>query len=218
MRDRRWLSVSLPKGVAVGRPVACEIACAGNLGYATRFGLRSDNWRMTMGTSFALALALALAAFSPPIAAVAGDDAAALVKRGEYLTTVLPCTDCHTYGGFSDKPDMTRYLAGSDVGFEMPGLGFFYGPNLTPDKETGLGTWSSDDIVRAIRTGERPDGRILAPIMPWRSFAALTDDDAKAIAAYLKSLPAVSYRAPGPLGPAETPTAPFFRIISPPSK
>jgi mono/diheme cytochrome c family protein len=165
-----------------------------------------------------LALAAALAAVATATAAAASDDPAAMVKRGQYLVKVISCTDCHTYGVFLGKPDETRFLAGSDVGFEMPGLGLFYGPNLTPDNETGLGTWSRDDIVRAIRQGERPDGRILAPIMPWRSFAALTDDDAKAIAAYLKSLPPVSYRAPGPFGPEQTPAAPFFRVIVPQTK
>jgi hypothetical protein len=62
------------------------------------------------------------------------------VARGKYLTSVIPCTDCHTPGIFLGKPDMTRYLGGSDVGFDVPGLGVFYGPNLTPDKETGLGS------------------------------------------------------------------------------
>src|SRR5439155_43488 len=86
---------------------------------------------------------------------------------------------------------------------EMPGLGVFVGPNLTPDPETGLGEWSEAQIVRALQTGKRPDGRELAPIMPWRAFANLTKSDAHAIAAYLKSLPAVSHRVPGPFGPDE---------------
>jgi hypothetical protein len=55
------------------------------------------------------------------------------VQRGKYLVSVLPCTDCHTPGYFLGKPDMKRYLGGSDVGFEVPGLGVFYPPNLTPD-------------------------------------------------------------------------------------
>ena len=60
------------------------------------------------------------------------------------------------------------------MGFEIPGLGVFYGPNLTPDKETGLGSWSKQQIVTALQTGKRPDRRVLAPIMPWRAFAKLT--------------------------------------------
>ena len=104
------------------------------------------------------------------------------VERGKYLTSFSGCFDCHTPGYFFGKPDMERYLGGSEVGFEMPGLGVFVGPNLTPDKETGLGDWTEEDIVTALQKGVRPDGRTLAPIMPWKSFANLTDYDARAIA------------------------------------
>ena len=53
---------------------------------------------------------------------------------------------------------MKRYLGGSDVGFAIPAAGIFVGQNLTPDKETGIGSWSSDQIVAALRTGKTPDG------------------------------------------------------------
>ena len=104
-------------------------------------------------------------------AAVAADPAA--IERGKYLVTIAGCNDCHTPGYFLGKPDMARYLGGSDVGFEMPGLGVFVGPNLTPDKETGLGGWTDAQIVAALQKGVRPDGRMLAPIMPWHAFASL---------------------------------------------
>ena len=107
-----------------------------------------------------------------------------------------------------------RFLGGSEVGFDIPGLGVFHGPNLTPDSETGLGRWSADDIVRAIQTGTRPDGRVLAPIMPWHAFAELTKQDAQAIAAFLKSLPPVSNKVPGPFGPTETPTSFVLKVIA----
>ena len=94
------------------------------------------------------------------------DAAETQVQRGKYLVSVIPCTDCHTPGTFLGKPDMKRYLGGSEVGFEVPGLGVFYGPNLTPDDETGLGKWTKEQIATAITTGTRPDGRILAPPMP----------------------------------------------------
>jgi mono/diheme cytochrome c family protein len=81
------------------------------------------------------------------------------------------CFDCHMSGYFLGKPDMARYLGGSDVGFEIPGLGVFVAPNLTPDPETGLGKWTEAQIVTALQTGKRPDGREVAPIMPWRAFA-----------------------------------------------
>jgi mono/diheme cytochrome c family protein len=137
------------------------------------------------------------------------------VERGKYLVQFGGCFDCHTPGYFFGKPDMARFLGGSDVGFEIPGLGVFYGPNITPDNETGIGTWSEDEIVAAIQTGLRPDGRVLAPIMPWHSFAKLTKEDAYSIAAYLKSLPPIKNKAPGPFGPDEKPTSSFMRIVPP---
>lgn len=155
--------------------------------------------------------ALAAAIGSPP----AGAADSKLVERGKYLVTIGSCTDCHTPGHFLGKPDMTRHLGGSEVGFEIPGLGVFYGPNLTPDDATGLGRWSERDIVTAIRKGQRPDGRTLAPIMPWAALAELTDSDAKAIAAYLKSLPPVSNKVPGPFGPGEAPTSFVMKIVPP---
>ncbi|HEY8671806.1 MAG TPA: hypothetical protein VIL63_13255 [Terriglobales bacterium] len=78
------------------------------------------------------------------------------VQRGKYLVSIIPCTDCHTPGTFLGKPDMKRYLGGSEVGFEVPGLGIFYGPNLTPDHETGLGKWTKEQIATAITMGRRP--------------------------------------------------------------
>jgi hypothetical protein len=103
------------------------------------------------------------------------------------------------------------------VAFEIPGMGAFVGPNLTPDKETGLGNWSVDQIVAALRTGKRPDGRELAPIMPWRDLANLSDGDARSIALYLRNLPPISNKVPGPFGPGEKVTT-FTMKISPPEK
>jgi mono/diheme cytochrome c family protein len=137
------------------------------------------------------------------------------IERGKYLVTLGGCTDCHTPGHLLGKPDLARQLGGSDVGFEIPGLGVFYGPNLTPDEQTGLGTWSEDDIVRALQAGFRPDGRGLVPIMPSAAFATLTKADARAIAAYLRSLPPVSNKVPGPFGPNETPTAFVMKVVAP---
>jgi mono/diheme cytochrome c family protein len=137
------------------------------------------------------------------------------VERGRYLVTLGGCTDCHTPGYFFGKPDMARHLGGSEVGFEIPGLGIFHGPNLTPDDETGLGGWSEQDIITALQTGRRPDGRELAPIMPWRALASLTPADAKAIAAYLKSLPPVKNKVPGPFGPTETSPSFVMKVVGP---
>jgi mono/diheme cytochrome c family protein len=163
-----------------------------------------------------LVAAAALIAALPLSAAVAADPAA--VARGKYLVGIGGCNDCHTPGYFFGKPEMARFLAGSEVGFEMPGLGVFYGPNLTPDKATGLGNWTDAQVIAALQKGERPDGRMLAPIMPWHAFASLTKQDANAIVAFLRSLPAVANKVPGPFGPTETPTSFVMKIVPPPAK
>ena len=137
------------------------------------------------------------------------------VKRGAYLAAIMDCTGCHTTGALAGQPDPNGHLAGSTIGFEIPGLGYFYPPNLTPDPETGLGNWSEADIIAAVRTGVRPDGRELAPIMPWMSYAALSDEDASALAAYLRSLPPIKHAAPTMTGAGEKALAPYFTIAVP---
>ena len=91
-------------------------------------------------------------------------------------------------------------------------------PISRPDKETGLGTWTDAQVLTALQTGVRPDGRVLAPIMPWRAFASLTKQDAEAIVAFLRSVPPVSHKAPGPFGPSETPTSFVMKVVPPATK
>jgi mono/diheme cytochrome c family protein len=141
--------------------------------------------------------------------------AQSLVERGKYIATIGDCIDCHTPGYFFGKADMTRYLGGSDIGFHIPDMGIFVGPNLTPDKETGLGSWTDEQIEKALTTGERPDGRILAPIMPWHALAHLTKPDLAALIAYLRSLPPVKNKVPGPFGSDDTSTVPFMKVMFP---
>lgn len=150
------------------------------------------------------AAAIAVAGCDGPAAPAAAaaeapqaDGAAATIERGRYLVAVMDCAGCHNEGAFSPNPQ-DGFLQGAEVGHEVPGLGIFYPPNLTPHAESGLGRWTEDQIVAAIRSGRRPDGRELSPAMPWRSYAALTDEDARAVAAYLKSLPAADHRVPAP--------------------
>jgi hypothetical protein len=82
---------------------------------------------------------------------------------------------------------------------------------------TGLGNWTKDQIATAIQTGVRPDGRVLAPIMPWRAYAGLTKSDVRAIVEYLSNLPAISHKVPGPFGLDEKPAI-FRMTILPPEK
>jgi mono/diheme cytochrome c family protein len=157
--------------------------------------------------------------FAPTLAAVAIFYATAAwaadpeVERGKYLVTIAGCNDCHTPGYFLGKPDFSQTLAGSEVGFAIPGVGAFVGRNLTPDKETGLGSWTDDQIISAITAGVRPDGRRLAPIMPWQELSHLSSEDAHAIVAYLRSLPPVKNAIPGPFGRKETPSTLVFVIL-----
>lgn len=139
------------------------------------------------------------------------------MERGRYLAGISGCSHCHTPGHFFGKPDMARYLSGSDVGFEIPQLGVFVGPNLTPDKDTGLGRYSDAEIVAMMRMGTRPDGRILAPSMPWRDYAKLTDADMQALVAYLRSLKAIRHQVSGPFGPQDKPTVFVMKIVPPES-
>ena len=136
-------------------------------------------------------------------------------SRGEYLVTIMDCGGCHTPGALAGKPDFGRKLAGSSIGFGIPGVGVVYPPNLTPDSETGIGKWTDEQILRAIRHGQRPDGRVLVPIMPWPSYNALTDADAQALVAYLRSLPPVQLQAPPPAKPGEKPRGPYLTVVQP---
>lgn len=164
-------------------------------------------------------IAAALAALCVPSVAPGVAQAAdpATVARGKYLVTIASCHDCHTPGYFLGKPDMARYLGGSDVGFELPGLGVFLGPNLTPDKETGLGNWTDAQIIAALQTGARPDGRMLAPIMPYHAFANLTPQDAQAIVDFLRDIPPIQHKVEGPFGPGQKANVYIMRIVRPPN-
>jgi len=143
---------------------------------------------------------LALMSYSCAPASPPAADAATREARGKYLVSVTGCNDCHTPGTFYGAPDHARFLSGSEMGWAGP-WGVVYAANLTPDDATGLGQWSLDDIVKAIRTGNRPDGRQLATVMPWLNFSNLTDEDALAIATYLKSIPPVEHAVPKPVEP-----------------
>jgi mono/diheme cytochrome c family protein len=138
------------------------------------------------------------------------------LARGQYLVTVMGCADCHTPGYFYGAPDTTRRLSGSEVGWKGP-WGVSYARNITPDTDTGIGSWTEEQIINAVRAGTRPDGSHLLPPMPWPDFAALTDEDAHAVARYLKSLPAIQHKVPDALPPGKTPAGSVFDMSAPPS-
>jgi mono/diheme cytochrome c family protein len=103
-----------------------------------------------------------------------------LVSRGKYLTQAADCKVCHTTEG--GQP-----FAGGRA-FATP-FGVLYSPNITADRETGIGAWSDADFLRAVHKGIGNEGRRLYPAFPYESYALLADDDVRAIKAYLFSLP-----------------------------
>jgi mono/diheme cytochrome c family protein len=138
------------------------------------------------------------------------------IARGRVISFSSGCQDCHTPGTFYGAPDTTRMLSGSELGWEGP-WGVSFPRNLTPDMETGIGSWTEDDIVTAIRTGIRPDHTALLPPMPWPSFARMSDEDAHALAAFLKSLPAVSHKPPDRIPPGTKTTVARLTFPPPPA-
>lgn len=121
------------------------------------------------------------------------------VVRGRYLVTISGCHDCHTPGTFYGAPDMNRQLSGSDIGWRGP-WGVSYAPNLTPDS-TGLGTWTDEQILNALQKGVNKSGGPIAPPMPWPSFAHYTPEDARAVVAYLRSIPPIRHERPARVPP-----------------
>lgn len=130
------------------------------------------------------------------------------LERGTYLMqSIVACGNCHTPQG-PDGPVPGMELAGG-MEIALPGFSAF-APNITPDPETGIGGWSDEEIVAAIREGRRPDGTIIGPPMPFGQYRGLSDDDARAIVAYLRSVKPVrnevqASQYPFPLPPSYGP-------------
>ena len=158
----------------------------------------------------------------------AGAAPADRVERGRYLVRSIGCGDCHSPKLMTPQgpaEDETRMLSGHPAGEVLPTppavgaawvaatsssftawagpWGISYAANLTPDENTGLGIWTEDMFLRTIRTGRHMgQSRPLLPPMPWQQYSNLTDDDLKAIYAYLRTLPPVHNRVPEPVPPA----------------
>lgn len=109
---------------------------------------------------------------------------AGLVQRGEYLAKMGDCIACHT----DLKSGTPAYAGGLPI--ETP-FGTFYSPNITPDKETGIGNWTEQDFITALKEGRDPKGRNYFPVFPYIYFSKTTDDDARALYAYFMSIPPV---------------------------
>lgn len=151
------------------------------------------------------------------------------VERGKMLVIGGGCHDCHTPKTMTPagpEADMSKMLSGHPESagvlaqFKAPAgspysthtndhltawsgaWGVSYAANLTPDDATGVGTWTDDMFIKALRTGKHMGaGRPILPPMPWNWYGQLPDEDLKAILAYLKSIPAIANKVPSPTGP-----------------
>ncbi len=133
---------------------------------------------ITISAFSRIAIGMLLAAASAAaLAATAGD-----AKRGEYLATAGGCVACHTA---TDK-EAVRYAGGHAL--KTP-FGTFYGPNITPHLQAGIGRWSEADFMRAMREGRRPDGAHYFPAFPYPSYTNIVDADLRDLWAFLRTLP-----------------------------
>jgi mono/diheme cytochrome c family protein len=155
-------------------------------------------------------------------AAAAPNPAAARVERGKYLVSVVGCNDCHTpfkLGPKGPEPDMSRFLSGhpeqmgalppakaqgawlwagaaTNTAFSGP-WGISYAANLTPDQNTGLGIWTEEMFVNALRTGRHMGtSREILPPMPWPALRNASDEDLKSMFAYLRTIKPIVNHVP----------------------
>lgn len=135
-----------------------------------RDSLAVKNWVLAL---------FALACMGPALGAETPDDPG-LVERGRYLATAANCVGCHT------EPGGIEFAGGRPL--KTP-FGTFYGPNITAHPETGIGSWSDADFLRALKQGIAPEGHPYYPAFPYTSFTGIADSDALAIKAFLFSLP-----------------------------
>jgi mono/diheme cytochrome c family protein len=180
--------------------------------------------------SGALCAVAASLAFFALGAAPAGKTKEDPVARGKYLVTTSACNDCHTpkkMGPQGPEIDMSKQLMGY-VSTKMPAppsssgawpihsndqltawsgpWGISFARNLTPDMNTGIGSWSEETFIKAIRTGKHMGvSRPILPPMPWQVYSQMTDQDLKSIYAYLRTIPAISNVTPDPVPPPAPP-------------
>jgi mono/diheme cytochrome c family protein len=181
-------------------------------------------------TLAALALAVGACSRQAPAPSAAWTHAQQ-VERGRQLVSIGGCNDCHTPMKFDPEigmpvPDMSRMLSGHPEGAPEPStpltghdnavigptftsfkapFGIVFTANLTPDEATGLGAWTEEMFIGAMRTGRHMGGkgRPIIPPMPWPNLAQQTDADLRAVFAYLRSIPAVRNEVPAPKVPDE---------------
>lgn len=175
-----------------------------------------------MMTRWLAALGFYLLLCSSPAMSQGKPGSAALLERGKYLMNgVVACGNCHFQRGPQGEPLLDKGLSGGMVFDEPPFKA--YAPNITPDRETGIGRWTDAQLAKAIREGIRPDKTVIGPPMPISFYREMSDDDLAAIIAYLRAQPAVSNKVPKskyhiPLPPSYGPTIKQVKAPSPRDK
>jgi mono/diheme cytochrome c family protein len=168
----------------------------------------------------------------PPASGAPAQPAQAPAERGKYLVTLAGCHDCHSPKVFESgapEPDPKRLLSGHPANEKLPEVpwsaisperwgaiannhftawagpwGVSFTANLTPDTATGLGSWTEEMFIKALRTGKHQgEGRPILPPMPWPMISQMSDEDLKAVFAYLRTLPSITNAVPEPLPPPE---------------
>lgn len=115
------------------------------------------------------------------------------LERGTYLVRgIAGCGNCHTSRNADETPIAAMELAGGRV-LDTP-FAVIVMPNITPDNETGIGSWTDEQIATAIREGKRPDGTLIGPAMPIGVYRGISDADTRAIVAYLRSVRPISHK------------------------
>ena len=184
---------------------------------------------LALGSLTPIPQTIAPSALADPTPASGASQLSPQIDRGAYLVQIMACNDCHTPWQMTPRgpePDMTRMLSGHphDLVINAPAPGkepwmwsgagtntAFSGPwgvsftaNLTPDPETGLGKWTAETFMAAIRTGRHEgQGRPILPPMPYPMYRNATDEDLRAVFAYLQSIPPIHNRVPQPIDPPE---------------
>ncbi|HET9992290.1 MAG TPA: cytochrome c, partial [Kofleriaceae bacterium] len=134
-----------------------------------------------------------------PTPANAPDVKADTLPHGEYLATLMLCAHCHQTPGKDGPPRRDHLFSGGlDMTIAALGTGKLYAPNITPDAETGLGTWTEEQLFTTIKTMVRPNGRRIAPPMSMlqAGWSQMTDADLHAVAAFVHQVPAIKNKVP----------------------
>ena len=147
-----------------------------------------------MKAGYAVSVAVATLVSGLALPAMAQDQDA-LLKRGEYLMNgPVACGNCH-----NTRAEDMSFVPGMEFagGFHIVDKGIdAYAANITPDPDTGIGTWTDEEIITAIREGKTPEGEIIFPPMPVPTYNNMSDDDVKAIVAYLRTVKPVHNEVP----------------------